>query len=661
MWSVGAAAPAPVAAKAPEAARVTLAVLPGDTTHRALGSVDQISPGALSAGLGSVPAAQTFLDISQGNRIFGSLYDYPLPALFTVSGRLPPRTWDSVTGRAEDAPADIVPGLLASTIRSAGSGGGAGLEAVADPLAGLAGLVAVNESGRVESNARCPSDGCRGLNVVAAGLGRLPALIDGLRDGDLLIALERPPPESGRLLSIGVAGAGFDGLLTSDSTRMPGLVLTTDVAPTILERLGIAVPAQISGSPMRTEGEADPGEVASLEGRLIEVRPRRGPVIGTNVLVWAALTVLAAALLGARGARVALALLALACIYLPALLLVGAALEPSESVERLIVGVGAPLLGAATLAALRGYAAIAVACAVTVLAYAVDVVAGSPFTALSLMGPNPALGVRFYGIGNELEATLAPLVLLGTGAALAAWARRRGGDAAGPAAALTFGLTCLLAIVAFAPGRFGADVGAAIVLAVGGGVAAASVLGGARRRTVLLVCAAPLAALAALAAADLVLGGDAHLSRSVLEAGGLDEVAEVAERRLRLSAASFENTFGSPFLFVAVALIVAAIVFRHRIGSWFEGDRPALAGFLGTAAAIVVGTLANDSGVLLMMIGTGFLALFAGFVWATRQGTETSAPAGPRAGRGAEKVRHPRPETGRERRFRSMRRGQAPS
>jgi hypothetical protein len=436
----------------------------------------------------------------------------------------------------------------------------------------------------------------------------------------MLIALESPPPESDRLLSLGIAGQGFDGLLTSDSTRTPGLVLSTDLAPTILERLGIPVPDVMSGSAITTEGEPEAAEVASLERRLIEVGPRRGPVIATNVLVWVALALLAAGLLGARGGRVALALLALAAIYLPALLLAAAALEPAEWVERLFVALGAPLLAAVTLALLRGWAAIATACVVTVLAYAIDVVAGSPLTALSLMGPNPALGVRFFGIGNELEATLAPLVLLGAGAGIAAWMPGRDG----PPAAIAFALACLLATVAFAPGRFGADVGAAIVLAVGGGVAAAAALGTARRRTLVLILAAPLLALAALAAADLLLGGDAHLSRSVLEAGGLDEVGEVAERRLRLSAASFGKTLGSPFLFAAIAVIVAAIACRRRIASWFAGARPALAGFLGAAAAIAVGTLANDSGVLLLMIGTAYLALFAGFAWTLR-----AAPGSP--------------------------------
>jgi hypothetical protein len=345
-------------------------------------------------------------------------------------------------------------------------------------------------------------------------------------------------------------------------------------------------------------------------------------VIGTTVLGWIALSLAAIALIGRRAAPVSLALLALSAIYLPALLLVGAAVEPAEWVEALIVGVGSPLAAAATLALVRGWGAVAVACAVTVIAYAVDVVAGSPLTAVSLMGPNPVLGVRFFGIGNELEATLAPLVLLGTGAAIAAWApwpevRRDGG----PAAAIAFGLACLVATAAYAPGRFGADVGAAIILAVGGGVAAAVALNAARRRTVVLILAAPLVALALLAATDLVLGGDAHLSRSVLEAGGLEEVGEVAERRLRLSAASFERTFGSPFLYAAAIVIVVGIAHRRRIASWFEGRRPVLAGFAGAIAAIAVGTLANDSGVLLLMIGTGYVSLFAGYAWALRETT----------------------------------------
>jgi hypothetical protein len=617
-------APSSADAAGERAPRVTLAFLPNGTGIRALGAVEGISPGAMSAGLGNVPAGQTYLDISQGGRIFGSLYDFALPNLFTIGGRVPPRIWAEVTERAADAPADIVPGLLASTLASAEwEGREGGIRARADRLAGLAGLSLVDRQGRVFEARGCVSRTCEGVTVISTRLRRLPHLVGRLRAEDLLIAMERPPPEAGHLLSAGIAGSGFDGLLTSDGTRRPGLVLSTDVAPTILERYGIQAPTEMSGSAIRTEGEPDPDEVASLEHRLAVVQPRRGPVVGTNLLIWAALALIAAVAFRDRGARVALVLLALSAIYLPALLLVGAALEPSEGVERLLVGAGAPILAGITAALVGGYGAVAIACAVTVLAYAVDVVAGSPLTATSLIGPNPALGVRFYGIGNELEATLAPLVLIGAGSGLAALAGRPAWRRAGrqdPLAAGCFALAALGAAAVFAPGRFGADVGAAVVLAVGGAVAVAVVLQAGRRRLAVMILGVPVLALAALAAVDLMLGGDAHLSRSVLEAGGLEEVGEVAERRLRLSASSFARMLDSPFLIIAVGTVAAGIGLRHRVASWFEGRSPAWAGFLGAVAAIAVGTLANDSGALLLIIGTAYVALFAGFAWATREG-----------------------------------------
>ena len=174
---------------------------------------------------------------------------------------------------------------------------------------------------------------------------------------------------------------------------------------------------------------------------------------------------------------------------------------------------------------------------------------------------------------------------------------------------------------AFAPGRFGADVGAAIDLAVGAAVAALVCL---RERlgsrAVLWIIAAPLAALAGLALVDLATGGDSHLTRSVLQAGGLHDLGQVAERRLRLSAHNFSTYATSPLLWAAVALLVAGIWQRRRIAAWFGNRRYAWAGFLGAAAGIGAAILANDSGGLVLMLGTALLTLVAGVAWATREG-----------------------------------------
>jgi len=536
-----------------------------------------LAPGLLSAGLGSVPAAQTYLDVSQGNRVFDSLYDEELPA-DVGGGMCGPAYSPAVVERAESAPADIAPGLLAATLRGAG-------------------------------------EGCE---VREVGPRRLERLVAGLRGEELLIAIERAPPGESEALAVGIAGRGFDGNLTSASTRTDGYVLSTDVAPTILARLGIPAPDAMSGRPIEAEGgSVDVAAIESLGERMAAISARRGPVIGVSLLAWLSALGLAALAGSARTARRAVQLTGLAVVYLPLALLLAAALEPSQAAERALVLAGAPLLAALTLVALPAFRALAVACGAVVLAHAADVVAGSPLTALSLLGPNPGLGARFYGIGNELEALLAVLVVAGTGAALAGFAPR----IAPRRAARTFLAAAVLFAVLFAAGRFGADVGAAIVLPIGGAAAALAVTWpqrGVQRTAPLLILIAFWVVLVLIGLIDLVSGADAHLTRSVLEAGGLGDVAQVAERRLQLSAQSFARPVVLAFLPLVLAFAALAIRHRGRLGSQLGNFPVARAGLLGALAAVLAGTLANDSGALFLEIGAAYLLALTGFAAAIR-------------------------------------------
>src|SRR5262249_38765605 len=187
------------------------------------------------------------------------------------------------------------------------------------------------------------------------------------------------------------------------------------------------------------------------------------------LLSWIAVA-LATAGLG-RG-RIAAAWVGLAFAYLPLMLLAAAAIEPGAVAEAVLVGLGAATLAAIGLRLLPGWRALAIACAIRVIAYAIDVIAGSELTRLSLLGPNPIYGVRFYGIGNELEALFAVMVPVAVGAGLTACARL-GKRVSGGVAIAAFLGTALIGGVVFGTGRFGADVGAAIVLPVGGVVAGA--------------------------------------------------------------------------------------------------------------------------------------------------------------------------------------------
>jgi hypothetical protein len=605
---VGLALAPPPTAVAQGETQVTVALLPKGTGLAGVGSLEGFSPGLMSAGIGSVPAAQTYLDITQGNRVSESLYDEELPALSFDAAGVERDDWEAISDRAEAAPAEVAPGLLASTLADAG------VSVRAEHSAGLGRLIAADRDGKVDEGRGldCPGPGCQGLVVEELTIAELERRASALEGDDMVIAFERPPPLF-RTLAIGIAGAGSDGLLTSDSTRTEGLVTSTDVAPTVLDRLGVPRPDEMNGEPIRAEGDRDVAGLIDLSERLEVTGGRRGPVVGGTLLIWLAVAGMAVALRRRRAAEVVVPILALSLAWLPFVLLITPAFDPSQPTERIAAVVGAPLLALLAWRLAGGWRALALAALLTVAAYAIDVVAGSILVPLSIPGPNPVSGSRFYGIGNEIEAIVAALLPIGVGAALATGPRTRDG---GTAAAATFLGAGLVAAAAFALGRFGADVGAAIVLPAGAAVAAAVALG--TRRGVVVALLVPVAGLVALMTADLVFGGEAHLTRSLLEAGGLDEAGDVLERRVRLAADSFTKPASLPFL--AFALIAIAIGVRRRevVRSWFV-ERSAWAGFLGAAVAAVVGTVSNDSGVVLLILGSAYCLATAGFAWSIRQ------------------------------------------
>src|ERR1700761_1146079 len=249
--------------------RVELLQVPSAATVGQL-SAAGFSPGLMSAGLGTVTPEQTYLDVGAGNRAFNTLYDGELAPL-----RLPRcRAWfEEARARAATAPDEIEPGLLVERLEAAGiTVGGLGRPACA------LGVQIASGHGPAAFPVRDAS-----VPVAAASARRGHVLV---------IAIAAPTGTTDQPIPIGIAGPGFDGDLTSDTTRTNGYVTSTDIAPTILEFFGIAVPTQMSGQPIRTEGSVDPAAIETRGARMAVVSHRRGPVIGLSLLAW----VLAAAL-----------------------------------------------------------------------------------------------------------------------------------------------------------------------------------------------------------------------------------------------------------------------------------------------------------------------------------------------------------------------------
>jgi hypothetical protein len=623
----------PVPAGAAEPPRVTIAFLPvGDTEPRPLlerfARLRGAAVGMSSPTLGRYSRVQMLLDVSQGARVARSLYDEEVEA---VSLRLRARGrrgridgWSAAAERARGAPGDLVPGLLAASVRR-------GARVVAytrEPrLANGEAAVAADRRGGV---APVVLEGLapdflelRGgvwverLPPGPTGISGLSSLFRERLSEELVIAVAEPPSSDRALLvASAIAGPGIGaGVLRSDTTRRDGLVTATDIAPTVLRHLGLPVPEAMEGQPISvTAGDA--AEVASLADRYEAVKERRGIVGAAVAAAWLLLAGSAWALRGRPGLRVAGRIVFLSALWIPSLALLAAALRPSAVVEAALLAAGSLALGALTDRLVRWPVAPTVPAAVGFAAYTADLAAGSPLTAGSLLGPDPVGGARFYGVGNELEIALSLMVVLGIGAALARARARaiRWGFAGG----------CLVAAAVLGAGRLGADVGAVITLAAGAVGAVAAAAPAARRRQVLLVgIFVPAVAVAALVALDALTGGEAHLGRSVVDAGGGSDLLDVVERRVLLSVHGLANPAVAVLAVAAAAALVWGVRNRGALLAPLEAPegRGPRAALWGALAATVVGALANDSGPMILLFGTAVLGLALAYAHSRPDGT----------------------------------------
>jgi hypothetical protein len=606
---------------------VVLAFVPA--SERELASVHGLSVGMMSATQGAYSSEQLLLDIGQGARIAASAYSPSRPPLLRVDplgagARL--AGWPAALKRAEGAPQLLRPGLLAATVP--GGGAYAGIAGVA-PLDALA---ASDRSGHI---------GTFSLGSAQTLLARIAALrserrlvvadlpegADGLADmralararpaGELLLAVQRTANEPGHEL-LWAAAAGLPGggerELSSHTTNQRGLIAAVDLAPTILRFLGVQpLPTDMRGERIETDGALDSTGLRALMSRLRVVGGRRLKALGFLLSGWALLLI--ASLLvpepRARAARrAALRVGALAVMWAPVAVLISAAIEPSAALEYATIALACLLLGAATDALLPWPRAPIAPALIGVLALVLDALAGTQLLMRSLLGPNPILGARFYGFGNELKSGLAVLVLAAVAAAVYPAVRGR------KAALATACAGVLLALIE-GSARIGAGVGGVILVSAGTAVACVMLLaGGITRKRALLILASPLLALVVLAALDLATAhGSGHFTGSILHARSAGDLRDVIVRRYNAAWIELKNHAMPAATALALAYAIVGVRLRGRLLAPVGSDPAWLAALAGGLAAGIVGTLSEDSGPVLLVVAVFTLGCVAAYLW----------------------------------------------
>jgi hypothetical protein len=593
-----------------------------------------LSIGMMSASQGDYSSGQLVLDISQGARVASSSYPHAYPPRLSLAASVPGGVvvgWQAARKRAEQAPQLLRPGLLASAIP-----GGAGYAGIADMAANeqIDSAVAADRAGRIAALSLGPAATLlariealrhRERLVVAdlpagsAGEADLRELSVRRAAGELLLVLQRAPYAHGSVLlwaaAAGLAGSDRTGgrELMSASTEQRGLIAAFDVAPTILRQLGVGIPADMRGKPITTDGPLRSGSLRALMARLRVIAGRRLKALGFLLVAWVLMLLLAAP--RAESRAWAMRSGALGVLWAPVAVLIPAALEPSAAAEYATIVLTCMALGAATDALVPWPRAVLAPAVVSILVLTVDALAGTQLLMRSLLGPDPILGARFYGIGNELKSGLAVLVAAAVAGALYPTPRSR------RAALAMAGAGVLLALLE-GSARIGAGVGGVILVSFG--FALASVLlapGALTRRRALIVLVSPVAGLVALAAIDLATAhGSGHFTGSILHARSAGDVREIIVRRYRAAWGELHN-HAMP-LATAVGLACGALGFRGRarLLAPVAGDPAWLAALAGGFAAGVVGALVEDSGPVLLVVAVVALGCVLSYLWGRPRG-----------------------------------------
>ncbi|MGO0123313.1 hypothetical protein [Desulfothermobacter acidiphilus] len=271
-----------------------------------------------------------------------------------------------------------------------------------------------------------------------AFLGRLLAELNPQRD--LLLVVSPTPSavarQKGDLFTpLAMVGKGVPPgeLLLSPSTRRPGLVLNTDVAPTVLQFFGLTVPPTMSGRAMETAaiGQDPDSYLAQTREQILFVHNQRSPIIKTYLgyAIGVLLIALLLLLLGEQKVArrwglpqflISLMVFPAAALLMPLFHLWN--LLPYGLVLLLVMA----LLTAATLGlerrrALLGFAALA---SFTVALVLGDALSGCFLLSHSILSYDPSGGARFYGIGNEYMGVLISATIFGAACWLSLKPRR---------------------------------------------------------------------------------------------------------------------------------------------------------------------------------------------------------------------------------------------
>ena len=446
---------------------------------------------------------------------------------------------------------------------------------------------------------------------------------EGMRPGDQLIVfsplVNEEAERNKRFLAPIIyyrEGMG-ESLAQSATTRQPGIVSMYDLAPFILAQFGIQAPAEMIGRTLEWTAHSQAVEWLARElDRVSTVYLVRLNVLYPFVSYQVAVLIvsLIAAVFGWHWGRPALkAALKTALLSIlagpAAMLALGYVSGPSWFMAAVFIVLWAAVSFA--FACMPVIPASGAAGGLNAFLILLDGFLGSPGMSRSILGYDPMIGARYYGIGNEFMGVLIGALILAASCFM--HLRSRAGDAGWRLRLRKWGIALGFAVTLYylaAPG-LGTNAGGAISATVAFGVAWLRMFVWKRENPLSLVKLGGLFALlgavslAVLWAVHMALpwaaGQESHIGRAMrwLAEGRFDQIGALILRKLEMNLHLIGVSAWSKVL-LAGMLVIAVIVLRPRgvFRKWQQQYPFLMHGFSASAIGAITALLVNDSGIV---------------------------------------------------------------
>ncbi|KUK65977.1 MAG: hypothetical protein XD84_0138 [Desulfotomaculum sp. 46_80] len=428
-------------------------------------------------------------------------------------------------------------------------------------------------------------------------------------DRDLLLIVTPTPgkgagEENDYLSAILAVGAGVrEGVLFSPTTKRQGILMNTDLAPTILGFLGLEKPEWMNGQILLyVKAENQLNKLVVMKKQLTLTYDARSIFQkGYCVYQIGLLLVSLYFILTHRKAARLLQPFLLSVMAVPLVYLLLAFLpQPSFPVLTLELFL---LTAWITCLAwwferrhnLGSFIFLSLATAGLLI---LDTAVGAPLQKTSIMSYDPIAGARFYGIGNEYMGVLMGSLIIGCTTLMSKFERYR------KALLVMTGIIFLITVYVLVSPALGSKMGGAIV-----SVAALAVTFlllcnvKFKLRTVIYLAVIIIGLVAVIPAIDLLRPAElqSHFGRnaSLILSGGWQEIQNIIVRKTEMNLKLIRYTYWTR-IFIA-SLVSLALLFYRPVGvmATIRKKRPDLyKGFVGVVTASIVALIFNDAGIV---------------------------------------------------------------